>query len=126
MRIGYYILFPSLSDIYFSIAGQPKQDVRTKPDYNSQLFAKEIIHPRLLLNPNRINEIRSSIGTTHAFFWNRYLQDLPRMVSVSKRELPLEEGARYEGDLTIEIAFAWLITGREDLRDIEKWKANHY
>ena len=41
------------------------------------------------------------------------------MVAVSKREAPLED-ARYDGDLVPELAFAWLMTGREDLLDVAK------
>lgn len=76
-------------------------------------------HPRLLLDPARVAELRAGLGTTHRFLWERYLQDLPRMVAVSKREAPLED-ARYDGDLVPELAFAWLMTGRRDLLDIGK------
>jgi acetyl esterase/lipase len=71
-------------------------------------------HPRLLLDPSRAAELRARLDTTHRFLWQRYLQDLPRMVAVSKREVPLED-ARYDGDLVPELAFAWLMTGRADL-----------
>jgi acetyl esterase/lipase len=76
-------------------------------------------HPRLLLDPSRVDELRSRLDTTHRFLWERYLQDLPRMVAVSKREAPLED-ARYDGDLVPELAFAWLMTGRADLLDVAK------
>ncbi len=71
-------------------------------------------HPRLLLDAVRVAELRRHVATTHRFLWERYQQDLPRMVAVSKREVPLED-ARYDGDLVPELAFAWLMTGRDDL-----------
>jgi acetyl esterase/lipase len=71
-------------------------------------------HPRLLLDPARVEQLRREVATTHRFLWERYEQDLPRMVAVSKREAPLGD-ARYDGDLVPELAFAWLMTGRDDL-----------
>src|SRR3972149_7117313 len=41
------------------------------------------------------------------------------MVAVARREAPVGD-VRYEGDLVPELAFAWLITGREDLLDVAK------
>jgi len=76
-------------------------------------------HPRLLLDTARVAELREHLDTTHRFLWERYLQDLPRMVAVSKREAPLED-VRYDGDLVPELAFAWLMTGRRDLLDVAK------
>jgi Domain of unknown function (DUF4962)/Heparinase II/III-like protein len=72
------------------------------------------VHPRLLLDANRVAALRGALSTTHAFLWERYLQDLPHMVAVAKREVPLED-ERYAGDLIPDLAFAWLMTGREDL-----------
>jgi acetyl esterase/lipase len=91
-------------------------------------------HPRLLLDAARVAELRGRLDTTHRFLWERYLQDLPRMVAVSKRETPLRD-ARYDGDLVPELAFAWLMTGRDDLLAVakaqlvrlstdEEWSAN--
>jgi len=40
-------------------------------------------HPRLLLDPARVAELHARLGTTHRFLWERYRQDLPRMVAVS-------------------------------------------
>jgi hypothetical protein len=76
-------------------------------------------HPRLLLDPARVAELRARLGTTHRFLWERHRQDLPRMVAVSKREAPLDD-ARYDGDLVPELAFAWLMTGRRDLLDVAR------
>jgi acetyl esterase/lipase len=76
-------------------------------------------HPRLLLDRARVAEVRDRLDTTHRFLWERYLQDLPRMVAVAKREVPLED-ARYDGDLVPDLAFAWLMTGRRDLLDVAK------
>jgi acetyl esterase/lipase len=76
-------------------------------------------HPRLLLDAARVAELRERLDTTHRFLWERYLQDLPHMVAVSKREAPLED-ARYDGDLVPDLAFAWLMTGRPDLLDVAK------
>jgi hypothetical protein len=76
-------------------------------------------HPRLLLDDGRVAALRERLGTTHRFLWERYEQDLPRMVAVAKREAPLED-ARYDGDLVPELAFAWLVTGREDLLAVAK------
>jgi acetyl esterase/lipase len=76
-------------------------------------------HHRLLLDPDRVAALRARLDTTHRFLWERHLQDLPHMVAVAKREAPLED-ARYDGDLVPELAFAWLMTGREDLRDVAR------
>jgi acetyl esterase/lipase len=76
-------------------------------------------HPRLLLDAARVAGLREQVGTTHRLLWERYLQDLPRMVAVSRREAPLED-ARYDGDLVPELAFAWLLTGRPDLLQAAK------
>jgi len=76
-------------------------------------------HPRLLLDPNRVAELRGRLETTHRFLWDRYLQDLPHMVAVSKRAAPLGD-ARYDGDLVPDLAFAWLMTGRDDLLAVAK------
>ena len=71
-------------------------------------------HPRLLLDPPRVEAVRSSLATTRRFLWDRYRQDLPRMVAIARRETPLDD-VRYDGDLVPDLAFAWLVTGREDL-----------
>jgi acetyl esterase/lipase len=76
-------------------------------------------HPRLLLDRRRVESLRAALATTHRFLWERYEQDVPRMVAVSKREVPLGD-TRYDGDLIAELAFAWLMTGREDLRAVAK------
>ena len=77
------------------------------------------VHPRLLLDAQRVASLREALPTTHRFLWERYLQDLPRMVAVARREAPVGD-VRYEGDLVPELAFAWLMTGREDLLDVAK------
>jgi acetyl esterase/lipase len=71
-------------------------------------------HPRLLLDPARVAAARAALATTHRFLWGRYLQDVPRMLAVARRETPVGD-VRYEGDLVPDLAFAWLATGREDL-----------
>jgi acetyl esterase/lipase len=71
-------------------------------------------HPRLLLGPPRVEAVRAANATTHRFLWERYEQDLPRMVAIAKRETPIGD-VRYEGDLVPDLAFAWLVTGRGDL-----------
>lgn len=76
-------------------------------------------HPRLLLDPARVEAVRASLATTHRFLWDRYRQDLPRMVAIARRETPLDD-VRYEGDLVPDLAFAWLVTGRADLLDAAK------
>jgi hypothetical protein len=73
------------------------------------------VHPRLLLDSRRLETLRPALKTTHRFLWERYEQDLPRMLAVSARHLKVDD-ERYEGDLIPELAFAWLMTGREDLR----------
>lgn len=85
----------------------------------STATAEQDRHPRLLLDDGRVAALRERLGTTHRFLWERYEQDLPRMVAVSKREARLED-ARYDGDLVPELAFAWLVTGRPDLLDVAK------
>lgn len=76
-------------------------------------------HPRLLLDEQRVDALRPRLLTTHRFLWERYEQDLPRMVAVATRQVPLDD-ARYDGDLIPELAFAWLMTGREELRTVAK------
>jgi hypothetical protein len=77
------------------------------------------VHPRLLLDAARVESLRPALETTHRFLWERYEQDLPRMVGVATRQVPLDD-ARYEGDLIPELAFAWLLTGRDDLLAVAK------
>jgi acetyl esterase/lipase len=77
------------------------------------------LHPRLLLDRGRVASLRERLDTTHRFLWERYGQDVPRMVAVSKRETPLGD-ARYDGDLIPDLAFAWLMTGRPDLLEVAK------
>ena len=89
------------------------------PRIGSTAPAERHGHPRLLLDDGRVAALRERLGTTHRFLWERYEQDLPRMVAVSKREAPLED-ARYDGDLVPELAFAWLMTGRADLLAVAK------
>jgi beta-lactamase class A len=71
-------------------------------------------HPKLLLDPGRVQALRASLDTTHRWLWERYLQDVPHMVAVAQRQVPLDD-ARYDGDLVPDLAFAWLMTGRADL-----------
>lgn len=89
------------------------------PRIGSTAPAERDGHPRLLLDDGRVAALRERLGTTHRFLWERYQHDLPRMVAVSKREAPLED-ARYDGDLVPELAFAWLVTGRDDLLAVAK------
>src|SRR4029453_6917751 len=42
-------------------------------------------HPRLLLDASRVETLRSRLTTTHAWLWQRYLDDVPRMVAVAER-----------------------------------------
>ena len=76
-------------------------------------------HGHLLLDSARVAGLRERLHPSHRFLWERYEQDLPRMVAVSKREAPLED-QRYAGDLVPELAFAWLMTGRRDLLEVAK------
>jgi beta-lactamase class A len=76
-------------------------------------------HPKLLLGPRRVEELRAVLETSHHWLWERYLQDIPHMVSVAKRDVPLED-ERYDGDLIPDLAFAWLMTGRPDLLAVAK------
>ena len=46
-------------------------------------------HPRLLLTNEKAEALRSALGSTHHFLWERYQQDLPHMVAVSERRAPL-------------------------------------
>jgi Heparinase II/III-like protein len=79
--------------------------------------ALERPHPRLLLDPPRIAALQPKLVTSHRFLWDRYLQDLPHMLAVARREAPLED-ERYAGDLIAELAFAFLMTGRHELGDV--------
>jgi hypothetical protein len=76
-------------------------------------------HPRLLLNGEKISQLRSAIQTTHLFLWERYLQDLPRMTGIAQGTLPVGD-IRYNGDLVPELAFAWLMTGDKAILDLAK------
>ncbi len=80
---------------------------------------KTIPHPRLLLNRDKIGQLRSEIQTTHHFLWERYLQDLPRMIGTAQGTLPVGD-IRYNGDLVPELSFAWLMTGEKTTLDLAK------
>jgi len=62
------------------------------------------VHPRLLLDRRRVESLRPALETTHRFLWERYEQDLPRMVAVATQPffdktfsvLP-EDGSSLEG-----------------------------
>jgi hypothetical protein len=92
------------------------------------------VHPRLLLTRDKVEALKPRLLTTHRFLWERYQQDVPHMVAVSRRTEPLED-ARYDGDLVPELAFAWLMTGDSELLETaraqlkrltsgEAWDAN--
>jgi hypothetical protein len=53
-------------------------------------------HPRLLLDPARVAELRERLDTTHRFLWERYLQDL-----AGGRALADVRAERRSGRLTI-------------------------
>ena len=76
-------------------------------------------HPRLFLSPATVEQLRPALGTTHRWLWERFQQDLPRMVKISRREIPLED-VRYDGDLAAELAFAWLMTQEDSLLEIAR------
>lgn len=76
-------------------------------------------HPRVLLDTARVEALRPKLLTTHKFLWDRYLQDLPRMLAASARTSPIDD-ERYEGDLIADLSFAYLLTGRTDVRDAAK------
>ncbi|HVO09393.1 MAG TPA: alpha/beta hydrolase fold domain-containing protein [Vicinamibacteria bacterium] len=76
-------------------------------------------HPRLLLDAARLAQLKPRLRTTHRFLWERYQQDLPHMVAVATRKAPLED-VRDDGDLIPELAFGWLLSGRDDLRAVAK------
>ncbi len=76
-------------------------------------------HPRVLLDRARVEALRPKLATTHRFLWDRYLQDLPRMMAAAARTSPIDD-ERYEGDLIADLSFAFLMTGREDVRDLAK------
>jgi hypothetical protein len=71
-------------------------------------------HPRLLLDARRVAALKSGLASTHRFLWERYQQDLPRMLAIARRTVSVED-VRYEGDLIPDLAFAWLMTGDADL-----------
>lgn len=122
MRFSIFLFFLL---IIFNINAFAQLKINKNQNPEEALSSKTLIkvdvnaHPRLMLNPERIATIRAGLSTTHSFLWKRYLQDLPHMISVSKREVPIED-ERYDGDLIIELAFAWLITNRDDLKEIAK------
>ena len=94
---------------------------KVQTDISNFKFKSGLSHPYIPLDTKRIAELRSGLASTHSYLWNRYLQDLPYMLSVSKREIPLDD-ARYDGDLISELAFAWLMTGRDDILNIAKFQ----
>ena len=71
-------------------------------------------HPRLLLDRQRMTTLREELSTSRKFLWERYQNDLPKMVGVATGRLPLKD-TRYAGDLVPELAFSWLITGDSEL-----------
>ena len=105
--------------IGFSQASIVSEKVQT--DISNFKFKSGLSHPYILLDTKRIAELKSGLASTHSYLWNRYLQDLPYMLSVSKREIPLDD-ARYDGDLISELAFAWLMTGRDDILNTAKFQ----
>ncbi len=92
-------------------------------DQKSTMPAKgqgqKIQHPKLLLNREKQRQLKNALRTTHAFLWQRYLQDLPQMIGVAKGSIPLED-IRYAGDLVPELAFAWLMTGEPATLEIAR------
>jgi len=66
------------------------------------------VHPRLLLTTEAVAALRPRLGTSHRFLWERYQQELPRMLAVARGLEPAGD-ARYTGDLVPELAFAWLM-----------------
>ncbi|MFH1069420.1 MAG: DUF4962 domain-containing protein [Candidatus Glassbacteria bacterium] len=77
------------------------------------------VHPRLLVTGATVERLRPELGTTHRWLWERFREDLPRMVQISRREIPLDD-VRYDGDLAAELAFAWLMTGDDSLLAIAR------
>ena len=71
-------------------------------------------HPRLLLDRQRLLSLRTEILNTRRFLWERYQQDIPRMVGIADGSIKLDD-IRYEGDLVPDLAFAWLMTSNQDL-----------
>ncbi len=76
-------------------------------------------HPRLLLNREKIASLKPEIATSRKFLWERYQQDIPRMIAVATGKEPLKD-IRYAGDLVPELAFAWLMTGDDNLLPVAK------
>jgi hypothetical protein len=76
-------------------------------------------HPRLLLTAEKQAYLRSRLDTSHKWLWERYLQDLPGKVAVSRRTVPIGD-VRADGDLAADLAFAWLMTGSDSLLGIAR------
>jgi hypothetical protein len=90
-------------------AAQGKKAARARP-----IEARIGTHPRVLLDRSRVTWLRAVLPLSHYFLWQRYEHDLPRMLAVARREAAADD-VRYEGDLIPELAFAWLLTDREEL-----------
>ena len=80
----------------------------------SRALSLDSPHPRLLLTPDKLQELRASLEDSRKFLWDRFLDDLPHMIGVSRRTIPLGD-VRYDGDLAADLAFAWLMTGEDSL-----------
>ncbi|MCE5270848.1 DUF4962 domain-containing protein [bacterium] len=76
-------------------------------------------HPRLLISAAKFDSLRAGLNGSHAWLWERYCQDLPHMVAAARAEHASND-QRYEGDLAIELAFAWRMTGSDSLRDLAR------
>lgn len=108
----FFSIFSISVRIAFSQSVIDSEKVQT--NFSNFNFKSGLSHPYILLDTKRIAGLKAGLAITHSYLWNRYLQDLPHMLSVSKREAPLDD-ARYDGDLISDLAFTWLMTGRDDI-----------
>ncbi len=112
-------IIPIICLIFLACVQEEKTPVSSEISGGRRIENLKGIHPRLLLTKAKVKELRAALKTTHRPLWDRYLQDLPRMIGVSRRTRPLGD-VRYDGDLAVELAFAWLMTGEDSLLQIAK------
>ncbi len=77
------------------------------------------VHPRLLLTAAGADSLREQLSGSHAWLWERFLQDLPHTVDLSTRRVEVDD-TRLDGDLAPQLAFAWLMTGEDSLLAIAR------
>ncbi len=77
------------------------------------------VHPRILLTGERLVKTKAGLNSTHNWLWQRYQQDLGPMVEMA-RSNGKPGDARQSGDMAIDLAFAWAMTGEDSLLEVAR------